>query len=219
MYVFPKKVWNLHFKERVLLARNAFSFTQICGILFVFLLRTSCAPFCVTLSLHEHIQCSGLILSSAVLTSACVLRLSVTWKRVAFFSLVFQEAKCLSLNIQSYLPACIQSLLSINIILLTSGLLRTIKPWKNKGLKSGALFPFNPKFQKFWLVHCTSNEMDHFGLVWTEYLGPALKVVLFDRSGYLGLMNQNVPSHLTKLLSPLLLFRILLTRTIETFRF
>ena len=138
-----------------------------------------------------------------------------------FQSFVFQEAKCLYLNIQSYLPACIQSLLSINIILilLTSGLLRTKKPWKNKGLKSGALFPFNPKFQKFWLVHCTSNGMDHFSLVWAEYSGPALKVVLFDRSSYLVLMNQNVPFHLTKLLSPLPLFRILLTRTIETFRF
>ena len=63
MYVFPKKVWNLHFKERVLLARNAFSFTQICGVLFVFLLRTSCAPFCVTLSLHERILLSWLIAS------------------------------------------------------------------------------------------------------------------------------------------------------------
>ena len=85
-----------------------------------------------------------------------------------FQSFVYQEAKCLFLNIQSYLPACIQSLLSINIILLTSGLLRTKKPWKNKGLKSGALFPFNPKFQKFWLVHCTSKLMEWTISVWSE---------------------------------------------------
>ena len=32
----------------------------------------------------------------------------------------------------------------------------------------------------------TSNGTDHFGLVRPEYSGPALKVVHFDRSGYLG---------------------------------
>ena len=39
----------------------------------------------------------------------------------------------------------------------------------------------------------TSNGTDHFGLVWLEYLGPALKVVHFDQT------NRNVPFHLTKL--------------------
>ena len=32
----------------------------------------------------------------------------------------------------------------------------------------------------------TSNGKDHFGLVRPEYSGPALKVVLFDRSGHFG---------------------------------
>ena len=53
-----------------------------------------------------------------------------------------------------------------------------------------------------------------FGLVLPEYWGPALKVVHFDRSGYLVRSDQNVPFHLTKLLSPVQLFCILLTRTI-----
>ena len=47
-----------------------------------------------------------------------------------------------------------------------------------------------------------------------EYSGPALKVILFDRSGYIGRLDRNVPFHLTKLLSPVPLFCILLTRTI-----
>ena len=42
-----------------------------------------------------------------------------------------------------------------------------------------------------------------------EYAGPALKVVLFDRSGYLGRSDRNVPFHLTKLLSPVPFFCIL----------
>ena len=53
-----------------------------------------------------------------------------------------------------------------------------------------------------------------FGLVLPEYWGPALKVVHLDRSGYLVRSDQNVPFHLTKLLSPVQLFCILLTRTI-----
>ena len=71
-------------------------------------------------------------------------------------------------------------------------------------------FPFNPKFQKFRLV-----GTDHFGLVLPEYWGPALNVVQFDRSGYLVRSDRNVPFHVTKLLSPVQLFCILLTRTIS----
>ena len=56
--------------------------------------------------------------------------------------------------------------------------------------------------------------MDHFGLVQREYLGPALRVVRFDQSGHFGQSDRNVPFHLTKLLFPVLLFCILLTRII-----
>ena len=60
----------------------------------------------------------------------------------------------------------------------------------------------------------TSNGTDHFGLVRPEYSGPALKVVLSDRSGHFGRSDRNVPFHLPKLLSPVPLFCILLTTTI-----
>ena len=60
----------------------------------------------------------------------------------------------------------------------------------------------------------TSNGTDHFGLVRPEYLGPALKVVHFDHSGLFGRPDRNVPFHLRKLLSPVPLFFVLLTRTI-----
>ena len=60
----------------------------------------------------------------------------------------------------------------------------------------------------------TSNGTDHFGLVRPEYSGPALKVVHCDRSGHFGRSDRNVPFHLPKLLSPVPLFCILLTRTI-----
>ena len=60
----------------------------------------------------------------------------------------------------------------------------------------------------------TSNRTDHLGWIRPEYLGAALKVVHFDRSGYLGWSDRNVSFHSTKLLSPVPLFRILLTRTI-----
>ena len=60
----------------------------------------------------------------------------------------------------------------------------------------------------------TSNRTDHLGLIRPEYLGAALKVVHFDRSGYLGRSDRNVSFHSTKLLSRVPLFRILLTRTI-----
>ena len=55
---------------------------------------------------------------------------------------------------------------------------------------------------------CTSNGTDHFSLVRPEYSGPALKVVHIDQSGHFSRLD-----HLTKLLSPVLLFCILLTST------
>ena len=60
----------------------------------------------------------------------------------------------------------------------------------------------------------TSNGTEHFGLVRPEYSGLALKVVHFDRSGYLGRSDRNVPLHSTNLLSPVPLFRILLTKSL-----
>ena len=71
-------------------------------------------------------------------------------------------------------------------------------------------FPFNPKVRKFRLVH--SKGTDHFGFVRPEYSGPALKVVHCDRSGRYGRSDRNVPFHLPKLLSPVLVFSILLKR-------
>ena len=76
---------------------------------------------------------------------------------------------------------------------------------------SGALY-IQPKIPENLVG--TSNGMDHFSLVRPEYARPALKVVHFDRSCYLGQSDRNVPFHLTKLLSPVPLFCILLTRTI-----
>ena len=52
-----------------------------------------------------------------------------------------------------------------------------------------------------------SNGTDHFDLVRPEYSGPALKVVLPDRSGHFD-RSKNVPFHLSKLLSPVPLFCI-----------
>ena len=60
----------------------------------------------------------------------------------------------------------------------------------------------------------TSNGMDQFGLVQPEYLGPALRVVRFDQSGHFNQSDRTIPFRLTKLLSPVLLFCILLTRII-----
>ena len=73
-------------------------------------------------------------------------------------------------------------------------------------------FPFNLKFRKIWLVH----QMEWTISVWSDqlYAWPALKVVHFDRSCYLGQSDRNVPFHLTKLLSPVPLICIPLTRTI-----
>ena len=51
---------------------------------------------------------------------------------------------------------------------------------------------------------------DYFGLVQPEYSGPGLKVDHFDRSGHFGESDQNVPFHLTKLLSTVQVYRILL---------
>ena len=56
---------------------------------------------------------------------------------------------------------------------------------------------------------CTSNGTDQLSLVRPEYSGPALKVVHIDKSGHFSRLD-----HLTKLLSPVSLFCILLTRTI-----
>ena len=60
----------------------------------------------------------------------------------------------------------------------------------------------------------TSNGTDKFGLVRPEYSGPALKAVHFDCSGHFGRLDRNIPFHLTKLLSPVPLFWIMLTKTI-----
>ena len=77
--------------------------------------------------------------------------------------------------------------------------------------KSGAL-SIQPKIPVISVA--TSNGTDYFGLVRPEYSGSALKVVLFDRSGHFGRSDRNVPFHMTKLLSPVPLFCILLARTI-----
>jgi len=61
-----------------------------------------------------------------------------------------------------------------------------------------------------------SNGTDHFGLVLLEYSGPDLKVVHFVGSSHFGRSDRNVPFHLTKLLSPVPYFCILLTRTIRS---
>ena len=78
-------------------------------------------------------------------------------------------------------------------------------------LAARATFHSTQKSGNFgWYVKWT----DHFGLVRPEYSGPALKVVHFDHSGLFGRPDQNVPFHLRKLLSPVPLFFVLLTRTI-----
>ena len=68
--------------------------------------------------------------------------------------------------------------------------------------------------------HSTQNSgnfdwyINHFDLVRPEYSGPALKVVHFDWSGYLGRSDRNVPFPLTKLLFSVPLFCVRLTRII-----
>ena len=57
----------------------------------------------------------------------------------------------------------------------------------------------------------TSNGTDHFGFVIPEYSGQALRVVHYDRSRHFG---PKYPFPFDKLLSPLPLFCILVTRTI-----
>ena len=76
--------------------------------------------------------------------------------------------------------------------------------------RSGAV-SIQPKIPKI-LVGST-NGTDHFGLGRPEYSGPALKVIHTDRSGHFGRSDRNVPFRLPKLLSPVPLFCILLTRT------
>ena len=80
-----------------------------------------------------------------------------------------------------------------------------------RDLQPGAL-SIQPKIPV--ISAATSNRTDHFGLVRPEYSESALKVVLFDRCGHFGRSDRNVPFHLTKLLSPVPLFCILLARTI-----
>ena len=76
----------------------------------------------------------------------------------------------------------------------------TIKLHDFRGLKNEILraLSIQPKIPVISVA--TSNGTDHFGLVRPEYSGPALKVVLFDRSGHFGRSDRNVPFHLTKLL-------------------
>ena len=52
--------------------------------------------------------------------------------------------------------------------------------------------------------------------VWSDrkFSEPALRVVHFDQSGHFGRSDRNVPFHSTKLLSPVSIFCLLLTRTI-----
>ena len=52
--------------------------------------------------------------------------------------------------------------------------------------------------------------------VWSDrnFTEPAFRVVHFDQSGHFGRSDRNVPFHLTKLLSPVSIFCLLLTRTI-----
>ena len=69
------------------------------------------------------------------------------------------------------------------------------------------------KMSKF-LVGMLSHGKDHFGLIRPEYSGPALMMVLFDQFSHFSRLDQNVPSSLRKLLSPVPLFCILLARTI-----
>ena len=70
------------------------------------------------------------------------------------------------------------------------------------------LLPPKPKIPE--ILGGTSNGTDHFRVVRPEYLGQSLKVVTVERSGR---SDQNVLSHLTKVLSPVPLFCILLART------
>ena len=80
------------------------------------------------------------------------------------------------------------------------------------GCHSQGALSIQPKIPE--ILVSTSNGTDHFSLVQQEYLGPALRVVRFDQSGHFGQSDRNVPFHLTKLLFPVLLFCILLTRVI-----
>ena len=88
--------------------------------------------------------------------------------------------------------------------------------------------------QNNWTTSCTQNEAERARetLIWLESVTEkvtgnaqpgacvdvlprcSLKVVLFHRSGHFGRLDRNVPFHLTKLLSPVLLPCMLVTRTI-----
>ena len=78
-------------------------------------------------------------------------------------------------------------------------------------------------FMVFMVATCTYScricvrefyGTDQFGSVRPNDLGLPLNVFDFDQSGHFGWLDRNVPFHLTKLLSPVPLFCILLTRTI-----
>ena len=70
-------------------------------------------------------------------------------------------------------------------------------PYNTQWCGFNGRFPFNPKFRKFRTMHQTERTISViFG-------------TRFDRSGYLGRLDRNVPFHLTKLLSPVPLFCIL----------
>ena len=77
------------------------------------------------------------------------------------------------------------------------------------------LISLSIKFHKvcFIEIKCQKRLFSSF---WPEYLRSTLKVVRFDQSGYFGRSDQNVPFDLAKLLSPVLLFCILLTITVYT---
>ena len=102
--------------------------------------------------------------------------------------------------------------------LVLSGIINADDIIKRASLKDGGRLVFlwalsiQPKTPV--ILVGTSNGTGHFDLVRPEYSGPVLKVVHFDRSGHFGRSDLNVPFHLTKLLFPVPLFRILLTRTI-----
>ena len=83
-----------------------------------------------------------------------------------------------------------------------------------QGLKKSHLGALSIQPQIPEILVSKSNGTDNFGLVRPEYSGRALKVLHRDRTGHFGQLDRNLPFHLTKLLFPVPLFCILLTRTI-----
>ena len=91
------------------------------------------------------------------------------------------------------------------------------RSYKYRGINTDNLklghFALSPKFQTFRLE---IKRDEPFRSVWPEYLWTILTVVFFDRSAHFGHSDWNIPFHLTKLLFPVPLFCILLTRTNQT---